>query len=307
MFEEQKVFEVVVWGKPELRTSVDGVRNLLVDRPDGQGQVRIADVADVRIVPAPEVIQRDASSRYLDVVGTLGGSSHAAMAVEVTEKLRAVQFPFEYRAEVIGDQVAARDATWRVVGVSVIALLLTYLLLQAAVRSWWLALAVLGTVPAALSGGAVAAVLGGRVVSLGTVVGLLTIGALVLRQTLSLVGRFQARGADRTTWPDSAVRRATREVVAPIVCVLLAIAVAVLPIVIAGPAPGLELLHPMAVTVLGGLVTTALVVLFVVPGAYAARDWRVEEHVDLEEPADHARPTQRKAADTELVTTAAKE
>jgi Cu/Ag efflux pump CusA len=305
VFEDQKVFEVVVWGTPQLRNSVYGVENLLVDRPDGQGQVRVRDVANVRITPAPEVIHRDASSRYLDVVATVTGRSDTAVAADVAEKLRAVQFPFEHRAEILGDETAARDATWRVIGVCVVALVLIYLLLQAALRSWWLALAVLGTVPVALSGGAVAALLGGRVVSLGTVVGLLTIGALALRQTLSLVGRFQALEAEGTT--DDTVRRGTREALSPIVCVLLAVALAVLPIVVAWPQPGLELLHPMAVTVLGGLVTTALVVLFVVPGVYAARRWRLARHVDLEEHVAATPPVYRETARDELVTTAAKD
>jgi hypothetical protein len=109
------------------------------------------------------------------------------------------------------------------------------------------------------------------------------------------------------------VLRGTREELVPVTGVLLAVALAVLPLVVAGPEAGLELLHPMAVTVLGGLVTTAFVVLLVVPGAYAARRWRLEEHVGLdkhvglEEHVDLARPAQREAAHTQLVTTAAKD
>ena len=66
LFEEQKVFDVVVWGTPEIRHSLTDIRELLIDTPSG-GQVRLADVAEVRIVPAPTIIKRDAVSRYIDV------------------------------------------------------------------------------------------------------------------------------------------------------------------------------------------------------------------------------------------------
>jgi len=77
LFEDQKVFEVVVWGTPELRGSVTAVQDLLVERPDGAGLVRVGDVAQVRVLPAPAVIQRDSSSRYLDVTAAVEGAGTA--------------------------------------------------------------------------------------------------------------------------------------------------------------------------------------------------------------------------------------
>ena len=68
VFEDQKVFEVIVKGTPETRRNVASVRNLLIDKPDG-GHVRLGDVADVRVAQTPAVIKRDAVSRYLDVEG----------------------------------------------------------------------------------------------------------------------------------------------------------------------------------------------------------------------------------------------
>ncbi|GEL19911.1 efflux RND transporter permease subunit [Pseudonocardia asaccharolytica] len=285
VFEEQKVFEVIVWGTPELRHSLASVQNLLVDRPDGAGQVRVGDVANVRIVPAAAVIHRDSSSRFLDVTATVAGRSYGAVEAEVREKLSAVAFPFEHRAEIVGDYAARQAAMWQIIGVAAVALVLIYLLLQAATRSWWLALVFLATLPVALAGGAIATAIGGGVVSLGTLMGLLTIAALSLKLTLSLTGEFQElRAAGEEAGPQL-VRRVVRERLGPIVTSTIAIALAVLPIVIAGPVAGLELLHPMAVTVLGGLVTTTLLVLWVIPGLYAARAGRQEEDLELTTPA----------------------
>jgi multidrug efflux pump subunit AcrB len=283
-----------VWGTPELRSSLTGVQNLLVDRPDGGGQVRVGDVAQVRVAPTPAVIQRDASSRYLDVTATINGRSPAEVTDEVRDGLRGVQFPFEHRAEIVGDTAQNQDTLIRILGVAIVALVLAYLLLQAALRSWGLALIVAASVPVALAGGLIAAAIGGGIVSLGTLIGLLALAAISLKQSLSLGERVQElKAAEPTNEPARVLREATRDALAPVVTTALAGAGLVLPMVIAGPSAGLELLHPMAVAVLGGLVTLTLVNLFVVPGLYAARPWR--QHTDM-----HTTPVHR--TDEELVT-----
>lgn len=302
LFENQKVFEVVVWSMPGLRDSVASVQNLLVDRPDGAGQVRVGDIAKVQVAPTPAVVQRTSSSRFLDVTATVSGRGYGAIRADVQQQLAAIAFPFEHRAEIIGNYAEQQDALWRVVGVAVVALALLYLLLQSALRSWWLALAVVVTLPVALAGGAIAALLGGGVVSLGTVVGLVVIATLALHQVLALLQRFQEiRRETRSAESAGVVRRGTQERLVPVVVTALAIAVALLPIVITGRVAGLELLHPMAVTVLGGLITTVLLTLFLVPVLYAARaEQPQDEDVALESPAPAAK-TSTESGD--LVTT----
>jgi Cu/Ag efflux pump CusA len=281
LFENQKVFEVVVWGTPDLRGSITGLQNLLVDRPDGAGQVRVGDVAEVRVAPSPAVIQRDSSSRFLDVTAAVSGRGYSAVAADVQERLRAVSFPFEHRAELISDYAERQDAIWRIVGIGVLALVLIYLLLQAAMGSWWLAFVVMVTLPAALTGGAVAVLLSDRVVSLGTLAGLLTVAAISLKQTLGLVGRYQELRARGEPPGSGLVRRGTAEQIGLIVTSNAAVALAVVPMVIMGPIAGLEFLHPAAVAVLGGMVSTTLLNLFVIPGSYAARSGPAQEDLQF--------------------------
>ena len=197
-----------------------------------------------------------------------------------------MQFPFEHRAEIVGDSAERQDALIRIVGVAVVALVLGYLLLQAALRSWVMALIVLATLPVALAGGLIAAMIGGGVVSLGTFTGLVVVAAISLKQTLSLGERIaELRVAEPLSGAVQVVRQAAGEQLAAVVTSLCAGAVAMLPIVIAGPIAGLELLHPLAITVLGGLVTTALLSLFVVPGLFAARAWH--QHQDAPSTSHH--------------------
>src|SRR5262249_39188515 len=102
LFEGQKVFDVVVWGTPGTRHSLSSVSDLLIDTPRGE-QVRLGDVADVRIVPSVSIIRHDAVRRYLDVVADVRGRDLGAVTADINSRLKQVQLPLEYHAEVIGD------------------------------------------------------------------------------------------------------------------------------------------------------------------------------------------------------------
>ena len=99
LFEEQKVFDVVVWGAPKIRSSLIDIRELLVDTPAG-GHVRLGDVADVRVAPNPTVIRREAVSRYVDVAANVDGRTLGSAMRDVEGALRTVAFPLEYHPEV---------------------------------------------------------------------------------------------------------------------------------------------------------------------------------------------------------------
>ena len=113
LFEEQKVFDVVVWGTPETRNSISSVRNVQIDTPSGE-YVRLGDVADVRIVPTASIIRHDAVSRYLDVIASVQGRDIGAVAADVNSRLQHVQFPLEYHAEVLGDYAVQQATQTRV-------------------------------------------------------------------------------------------------------------------------------------------------------------------------------------------------
>ena len=92
VFEEQKVFDVIVRGTPATRSGVEGVRNMLIDTPSG-GHVRLDQVADVRVVPSPSVIDRDAVSRYVDIQAGVEGRSVEAVAADIEDRLAKVTLP----------------------------------------------------------------------------------------------------------------------------------------------------------------------------------------------------------------------
>jgi len=268
LFEEQKVFDVVVWGAPEVRGSVADLRELLVDLPDG-GHVQLGQVADVRIKPTLSVIHHEGVSRSIDVTADVDGRDYGAVMADVSERLDLVQFPLEYHAEVLGDQADRRAVERRVLGVAAIAAVLILLLLQAAFGSWRLAAAASLALPAALAGGVAALLASGGTLSLGALAGFGLVAAVAVRNLVTLVSNCQ-RLEREAAEPSRAVLvlRAATERLSPVLLTALATGLALVPLAVRGNVPGQELLQPMAVVVLGGLVTSTLLTLFVVPALY---------------------------------------
>ena len=182
LFRQQKVFEVVVRATPEARHSVTDIRRLLIDTPGG-GHVRLGDVATVRVRPTPAVIQREASSRRIDVTADVRGRGLQAVKGEVDRPHPAARLPA--RVPRAGDRrlerrqaTAARvlgAAAWRPPSA-------IFLLLQAAFGSWRLASLAFLTLPIALLGGEIAGLIDGATFSLGAIAGLLAVFGIAVAQ-----------------------------------------------------------------------------------------------------------------------------
>jgi Cu/Ag efflux pump CusA len=268
LFEQQKVFEVVVIGSPQTRHDLDVVTNLLIDSPDG-GSVRLGDVAQVDVVPVPTSVRHDSVSRFVDVVAEVSGGDVDAVAEEAEEALAAVAFPLEYHAEILSDYSEEQQSMTRALGFALGALVLVFLLLQAYLRSWRLAELVFVGLPIALSGALLTAVLAGLDLGIGVTLGLLLVTGVYVRSALLLLTRYDELGVHVGRRPDhDDVVRGAQDRFVPTFTALVAVAAFLLPTVVLGREPGLELLQPMAAVTLGGLVTTAAMVLFFLPLMY---------------------------------------
>ena len=277
VFEQQKVFDVIVQGVPATRESVAAIRNLLMDRPGG-GYLTLGDVAEVNIVEAPSVISRDAVSRRLDVIAGVDGRDVADVAADLKEQLATLSFPMEYHAEVVARTTADETGMGRAVGFGVAAVALAFLLFQAAFRSWRLAAVALAALPLALLGGVLATAFSGFTFTLGSILGFLALLGLAVRFLMTTLSKIQLADREELRTDDgSDIRGLAAARFGPVLTTVLAVAALALPFVVLGARPGLEIVHPMAVVVLGGLVTTFVVILFLLPVAYlhlAARPGR---------------------------------
>jgi CzcA family heavy metal efflux pump len=268
VFQEQKVFDVIVQGVPETRRSAAAVRNLLIDKPGG-GHVRLGAVADVRVARTPTVIQREAVSRRIDVVADVSGRSVGSVAGDIEARLAALDFPLEYHAEVLQKTTPEEIGATRMLAFAIAAAITIFLLFQAALRSWRLALLAFLTLPVALLGGVLAALINGAELSLGAAIGLLALFAIAARNGVLLIHHLQVvRQGEDEVYGLSLVERGARERLAPVLTTAAASALVALPFVILGSRPGLEVVSPMAVVILGGLITSTFLALFVLPALY---------------------------------------
>jgi len=267
LFEEQKVFDVVVWGAPEIRESQADVGELLIDTPGG-GHVRLKEVADVRMVSSPTVINREAVSPYLDIGFDVQGRAARTVVSDVQAAIQNFAFPLEYHAVVLADVSAQRAVQQGVLFSGIMAVFGILLFLQAAFRSWRLAFVMLLTVPAALAGGVLAALLGSTL-TMGLLAGLLTVLGVALRNATMLISSFQhLEEQEGEDFGLQLILRGAQDRLAPILMTALATGLALLPFVLFGDIPGHEIVRPVAIVVLGGLVTSTLVNLFIVPALY---------------------------------------
>lgn len=270
LYEEQKVFDVVVWSAPEIRHNLTDIQELLIDTPDGD-QVRLGDVANVRIAPTPIVIRRDAVSRYADVVASVEGRSFSAVAADIESRLGDVEFPLEYHAEIIGESLEQQSSQQLMVGVVVALVIGSLLLLQACFNSWRLAFLTILTLPVAAQAGAVliAYLTTGGTLSIGSLFGFLAVLGIAVRNCILLVNHFQhLQRYEGVPFGSELVLRGAADRMAPIVMTALATGVALIPLVLYGSVAGIELLNPMAVVIVGGLVTSTLFNMFIFPPLY---------------------------------------
>ena len=188
---------------------------------------------------------------------------------ELTEKLEDVKFERGYHAEVLGEYQERQAAQRRLLASGLIAGALILLLLQAAFRSWRLATLVFLTLPMALVGGVLAAWVSGGILSLGSLVGFFTVFGIAARNGILLINHCQHLERDEgEAFGPGLVIRGARERLAPILMTTLATGLALVPLVALGQRPGQEIEHPLAVVILGGLFTSTLLNLIVLPSLY---------------------------------------
>jgi len=241
---------------------------LLIDTSRG-GHVQLRDVADVSIRPTPNVVEHENLKRRIGVKANVRGRDLGSVVDDVEDRLEEVKFPLGYYPELVGEYQEREAAQRSLLYVSIVAAIGIFLLLLTSFGSFRLAMLSFLTLPSALVGGVLAAYLSDGIISLGSLVGFLTILGIAARNGIMLIDHFQhLERYEGETFGPTLVLRGARERISPIMMTALTTALAIVPLVAAGSIPGHEIEHPMAVVILGGLVTSTLLNLFVVPSLY---------------------------------------
>ena len=285
IFARGRAYDVHVWSIPSARNSLTDVQNLPIDTPGG-GRVRLKDIADVRLGPTPNAIERELQSRRIDVGANVQGRDLQSVVDEVEDRLEQVRFPREYHAEVLGESTELNAAQHRLVLFGIAAAIAIFLLLHAAFGSLRLAVLTFVLLPTALVGGALAVYISDGVLSLGSLVGFLTVFGIAARNGILMVSHFQhLERHEGEPFGPGLVLRGAKERLAPILMTASATGLALVPLAITGSIPGHEIEHPMAVVILGGLVTATLLNLFVLPSLYLRFGRRGRAAAETSDPA----------------------
>jgi Cu/Ag efflux pump CusA len=268
VFHGGRAYDVHVTAIPEARDSFTDVENMPIDTPSGD-RVRLGDIATIRMAPTPNAIERDNQSRRIDVGGNLEGRDLESVVADVEERLGTVTFPTGYYAEVLGESTELNAAQDKLLIFGLAAVVTILLLLQAAFGSTRLALLTFILLPTALVGGVVAVGLSGAVLSLGSLVGFLAVFGIAARNGILMVSHFQRLESEEgVAFGKDLVIQGATERLAPILMTALATGLALVPLVVAGSIPGHEIEHPMAIVILGGLITATVVNLLLLPTMY---------------------------------------
>ncbi len=269
VYRDQKVFDVTVWGVERIRNDIQSLRELTIETPSG-ARVPLGDVADLDITPTPNEIKRENASRRIDVTCNVAGADLGGVAREIEKRVSALSFEQGYHPEFLGEYAARQSSRNRLLLLAAFSVIGILVLLHVDFRSFRLVLLVALTLPFALIGGVAGAFLTGGVLSLGSLVGFVTVLGIAARNGIMLLSHYRhLEQSEGESFGVPLVLRGAEERLAPILMTASCAALALLPLVVKGNIPGHEIEYPMAVVILGGLVTSTALNLFVMPALYA--------------------------------------
>ena len=287
VFKGNQVYGVYVWSVPSARNNPTAISDMRLDTPSG-GSVRLGDLASVTVGPDPYLITREDNSRYIDVGTNVQGRDLSAVVNDIRHNLVGLSVPQGSHYALLGEYKERQSAQNSLLTTAAVAAVAILILLELAFGSWRLAVFVFLTLPMALVGGLIAIWIGGGVVTIGALVGFFTVFGIAARNGILLVNHCQhLEEQEGMAFGPALVVRGAGERLAPILMTSLATGLALVPLVVLGNQPGHEIEYPLAVVILGGLITSTLLTLLVVPSLYLrfAKRGRGRPPQDLGQPS----------------------
>lgn len=269
IYRDQKAFDVAVWGETAIRGDRHALADLMIQSPNG-APARLRDVADVRVEPAPNEIRRENGQRRIDVTMNVKGADLGSVARGVEAAVAGMSFAQGYHPKVLGEYAALKDSRQRLWRTGLLCLVGVLFLVWLEFRSARITALVGLSLPFALVGGVVGVALTGGVLSLGSLVGFVTVIGISARNGIMLLSHYDhLRRIEGEAFGPALILRGAEERLVPILMTAACAGLALLPLILAGNAPGHEIEHPMAIVILGGLVSSTVLNLFLMPALYA--------------------------------------
>ena len=266
VYEEERSFDLIIRLNKDYTESMEGVRRALIDTPDGK--VAIDDIASIVSVGGPGSISRENVQRKVVVSANIASGDVAGTVDSVREYLEnELKLAEGYRLEYGGQFESADSASRTLWLTTLVAILVVFVLLYSEFKSTSLSVVVLLNLPLALIGGIIITYFTSAVMSIPAIIGLITLFGIATRNGILLVSRYQhlreaGMGLDEALLSGSADR------LTPILMTAFTSALALVPMILNGSASGNEIQSPMAVVVLGGLLSSTLLNIYIIPIVY---------------------------------------
>ena len=263
IIDQSKRFDVVV-RLSDADRSTRALGEMMIESP--AGRIPLGSIADVIETDGPNQIQRENGRRRIAVLANTDGTDMAGIIAAIRAAVAETQFPQGYFANIEG-QFQAQEEASRMIGLlSAVSLLLIFVVLYSRYRSGVLALIIMGNVPLALIGSVAALWIAGQPFSVASAIGFITLAGIATRNGILKISHYVNLSLfEGETFGRQLVVRGTLERLTPVLMTALAAGIALVPLLIGADEPGKEILHPVAVTIFGGLISATLLDAFLTP------------------------------------------
>lgn len=267
VYEGQRSFDLVLRYSPDYTETIEGVGSALITTSTGK-KVALEEVAEIVSVGGANSISRENVQRKIVVSANVAGRDLQGAVNEIQSTVKdKIQLPEGYRIEYGGQFESAQSASRTLMLASLAALIIIFLLLYAEFKEVSLSAIVLLNLPLALIGGIWAIFFSSKVVSIPSLIGFITLFGIATRNGILLISRYKHLHLEGEPLRE-AIIKGSKDRLNPILMTALTAALALIPLIISGDKSGNEIQSPMAIVVLGGLLTSTLLNVYVVPVVY---------------------------------------
>lgn len=269
IYEGQQTYDLLLRYKTDYTDQLEGIKNALIDTYDGK-KVPLSEVAEIVSASGPSSISRENVKRKLVVSANVAGRDLHSVVEEIKQSVNEnIDLPEGYRVEYGGQFESEEKASRMLLLTSIAALFVIFLLLFQEFKNFKLAGIILLNLPLALIGGIFAIMLTSGMLSIPAIIGFITLFGIATRNGILLVSRYQSLEQQGEKLYDTLVH-GSKDRLLPILMTALTAALALIPLATKGDLPGNEIQSPMAQVILGGLLTSTILNIYVVPVVYYA-------------------------------------
>ncbi|MCE2769683.1 MAG: efflux RND transporter permease subunit [Saprospiraceae bacterium] len=267
VYEENKRFDLILRFDEDNRGKMEHIKNTLIDAGDGQ-KIPLSYVAEVVSTLGPNTINRENVQRKTVVSANVAGRDQKSVVDEMRTKIETeVKLPEGYRIEYGGQFEAEKEASRTLVLTSILALLVIFFLLYQEFKTVKISTIILLNLPLALIGGVLSVWLTSGMLSIPAIIGFITLFGIATRNGILLVSHYQMLQKQGMALKDTIIN-GSKDRLSAILMTALTAGLALIPLAMGGDLPGNEIQSPMAKVILGGLLSSTLLNLFVVPIVY---------------------------------------